>query len=178
MKPHKHVEYIVSRATKRLYIIRRLKAAGCGDSDLLYVYISLIRSILETACPVFQPQLTEGDKTKIERIQKIVLRIVLGDRYQSYEQACAETDLNTLESRRITLCLKFGIKCLKNEHHKSLFPAAPPTTAHLNPKLMFKVPMCKTTRYQNSPVPYITKLLNAHYCRKEATCYKCVDPLS
>ena len=71
MKPHKHVEYIVSRATKRLYIIRRLKAAGCGDSDLLYVYISLIRSILETACPVFQSQLTEGDKTKIERIQKI-----------------------------------------------------------------------------------------------------------
>ena len=53
MKPHRHVQYIVGRATKRLYAIQRLKSAGCGTTDLLYVYMSLIRSILETACPVF-----------------------------------------------------------------------------------------------------------------------------
>ena len=60
MKAHKHVQYILARETKRLFVIRRLKSAGCGTTDLIYVYISLIRSILETACPVFQPLLTEG----------------------------------------------------------------------------------------------------------------------
>ena len=128
MKAHRHVQYILARATKRLFVIRRLKSAGCGTSDLIYVYISLIRSILETACPVFQPLLTEGDKDKIERIQKIVLKIILGDSYDTYDQACINVNLNSLESRRVQMCLNFGLKCLKNNNHKTLFPRAPLVT--------------------------------------------------
>ena len=180
MKAHKHVQYILARATKRLFVIRRLKSAGCGTTDLIYVYISLIRSILETACPVFQPLLTEGDKDKIERIQKIVLKIILGDSYQSYEQACINVDLKTLESRRIQMCLNFGLKCLRNPKHETLFPRAPPisTIGHLQP-LMFKEPLCRTVRYEKSPVPYITKLLNAHFRQQEqnTACVNCVVPL-
>ena len=85
MKAHKHVQYIVSRSIKRIFVISRLKSAGCGVDDLIYVYVLLIRSILETACPVFQPMLTSEDKSTIERIQKIVLKIILGDKYVSYE---------------------------------------------------------------------------------------------
>ena len=142
MKPHKHVQYIVGRATKRLYAIRRLKSAGCGTTDLLYVYMSLIRSILETACPVFQPLLTEGDKDKIERVQKIVLKIILGEKYQSYEQACLDVKLDTLKARRIQLCLNFGLKCLSNSKHKTLFPKTPPTSSlgHSQPHT-FKEPL-------------------------------------
>ena len=135
----------------------------CSVDDLVNVYMLLIHSILETACPVFQPLLTNENKESIERIQKIVLKVILGDKYLSYNQACNDVNLATLEERRTQICLNFGIKCLSHPHHKTLFPRDPDTgyfTRH--PDIMYQ-PWCKTTRYSKSPVPYIAKLLNEHY---------------
>ena len=169
MKPLKHVQYIVSRATKRLYVIRRLKAAGVNDSDLIFIYISLIRSILETACPVFQSQLTVENKDNIERIQKIVLKIILGSRYESYSEACLLLELQPLEERRVKLCLSFGLKCLAHPTHSTLFTKAPPPTHDIRYPAPYLVPQFKTTRYNKTPVPYITRLLNDHLTSNEQT---------
>lgn len=167
MTPHKHVQYIVSRAIKRIFVIRRLKAAGVSISDLIYIYILLIRSILETACPVFHPMLTNENKAQIERIQKIVLKIALSEKYVDYEQACTEVSLQTLDQRRVSLCLNFGIKCLKNPVHASMFPVAPPTGHFTRNPATFMVPQCRTSRYMNSAIPYITKLLNQHFTKEQ-----------
>ena len=80
---------------------------------------------------------------------------IKGDSYQTYDQACINVNLNSLESRRIQMCLNFGLKCLNNNKHKTLFPRAPPsnTIGHLQP-LAFKEPLCRTVRYEKSPVPY------------------------
>ena len=163
MKPHRHVQYIISRALKRIYVIRRLKSAGCASDDLIYVYVLLIRSILETACPVFQPMLTCEDKSNIERIQKIALRIILGNRYVTYDQACNDVKLSTLEQRRIEICLNFGLKCLRHPHHKTLFPCAIENGHFIRSPAVIQQTTCRTTRYQKSPVPYISKLLDDHF---------------
>ena len=169
MKPHKHVQYIVSRSLKRIFAIRRLKSAGCSIEDLIYVYILLIRSILETACPVFHPLLTNGDKENIERIQKIVLKIILGYKYNSYSQACQDLNLLTLDERRRNICLNFGIKCLSHPHHNTLFPRDPASGYFTRHPDIMKQPWCKTSRYEKSPVPYIAKLLNEHFCTSQLT---------
>ena len=57
-KPTKHVNYIIKRAMNKIWMIRTLKIACATDNDLLHFYVSCIRSILETACPVFYTQLT------------------------------------------------------------------------------------------------------------------------
>ena len=47
-----HVDTIVSNARKRVFTIYQLKRAGIRQCDLLRVYVSVIRPVLEYACPV------------------------------------------------------------------------------------------------------------------------------
>ena len=70
-----------------MWVIRRLKKLGADNEDLLEVYFKQIRSILEYAVPVWHSSLVGADISKLERIQKTVLHIVLGDTYKSYRQA-------------------------------------------------------------------------------------------
>ena len=121
MKPRKHVDYIISRAIKKMWTIRRLKSAKCNNTDLVNIFILLIRSILETDCPVFHSQLTDEETADIERVQKIFTKIVLGGKYSNYEDACKVLNLTLLKTRREDLCLKFALKCLKNENLSSMF---------------------------------------------------------
>ena len=54
---NKHVENIVAKAGKRVYMIYQLKRAGIGQHDLVTIYVSVIRPILEYACPVWHTNL-------------------------------------------------------------------------------------------------------------------------
>ena len=58
LKWNQHVEYIVKRANKRLYALRLLKKSGLPHTDLVQIYCSLIRSVVEYASPCGQPCLT------------------------------------------------------------------------------------------------------------------------
>ena len=112
---------------------------------------------------MFQPMLTCEDKSNIERIQKIVLRIILGNQYVTYDQACNDVKLSALEQRRIDICLNFGIKCLRHPYHKTLFPGAIENGHYIQSPAVIQQTTCRTTRYQKSPVPYISKLLDDHF---------------
>ena len=61
----------------------------------------------------------------IERIQKIVVQIIMGTRYTSYEDALKYLCLDTLFKRIEMLCLAFALKCLKNPKFKYLFQTTP-----------------------------------------------------
>ena len=49
---NKHVENIVAKAGKRVYMLYQLKRAEIGQHDLVTIYVSVIRPVLEYACPV------------------------------------------------------------------------------------------------------------------------------
>ena len=102
-----HCNYIVKKANKRLYAIRILKKCGLSTLDLIQVYCSIIRSILEYGAPVWSglPQFLSD---LIESVQRRVLRIIYPG--LSYEQALVESKLPTLKSRREELCIKFMCK--------------------------------------------------------------------
>ena len=85
MKPHKHTKYILSIVNKRMWAISKLKRAGVSDQDLKYFYTMKLRSVLESLAVVFHSMLTKEDSTNIERVQKSVVRLIMGSRYQSYE---------------------------------------------------------------------------------------------
>ena len=48
-----HVHHMTSRASPRLYYIRQLKRSGLTPDDLLVYYKTMIRPILEYACPAW-----------------------------------------------------------------------------------------------------------------------------
>jgi hypothetical protein len=165
MKPSKHVQYILKIAYGRLWTVSRLKSAGVNDDDIFHFYSMKIRSVLEYAAPVFTPMLTSQDTSDIERIQKIVLKVILGDRYSSYDSACSLVSTITLEDRRKQLSLKFAMACLKSPQHKHLFKQRISTYYKLRKLKSFEVPFCHTERYFSSPIPYLTRLLNEHFAQ-------------
>ena len=71
-----HVNHIHSRATPRLYYRSQLRRCGLSQCDLLAYYRTLIRSILEYACPVWHAGLTKRESDILEKIQKRVLKII------------------------------------------------------------------------------------------------------
>ena len=120
-----------------------------------------IRSVLESNCVVFHSMLTQDDNNDIERLQKIVFKIILDFRYSDYHQACLLLNVQSLQLRRVKLSLNFGIKCSESVKFKNMFMKNTHTSIR-NPDL-FDVPLAKTSRYFNSPLLYITRLLNDHF---------------
>ena len=120
-----------------------------------------IRSVLESNCVVYHPMLTTDEINDIERIQKIVFRIILDYRYIDYHQACLLLGVQSLHLRRVKLSLNFGLKCIKNNKFNHLFKENHQPTLR-NPD-KYDVPFARTSRYFNSPLLYITRLLNQHF---------------
>ena len=48
-----HCDYIIGKSNRRPYALRKLKVCGVQDGELLAVYCSLLRSVLEYASVVF-----------------------------------------------------------------------------------------------------------------------------
>ena len=65
--------------------------------------------------------LTGEDRLRIERVQKCALSIILGENYASYKSALKQLKLETLFSRRQTLCKKFAKKSLKHAKFSKWF---------------------------------------------------------
>ena len=85
LKWDEHIYEIVSKASKRLHILRVLRRSGIPPADLLTVYIALIRSILEYSCEVWHSSISCYLSDKLEKIQKRALRIIYPE--QTYKDA-------------------------------------------------------------------------------------------
>ena len=104
-----HCEYVVKKANRRLYAIRQLKKCRVSPVDLVCIYCSLVRSILEYACVVFAnlPKYLSHD---LERVQKRALAIIFP--FLPYASALAKAGISTLEERRDVACAKFVSKII------------------------------------------------------------------
>ena len=75
-----------------------------STSDLITVYYSLIRSVIESASAVFA-NLPKYLSDALERIQKRALRIILPNLH--YDEALILSSLPSLEDRRAAPCESF-----------------------------------------------------------------------
>ena len=155
-----NTKQICKKAYPRLTMLTKLKYAGVDATDLISIYISFIRCVLEYCCVLWHSSLTQHQSNYIERVQKIALKIILGDEYHEYDQALEICGLESMFTRRQKLCVKFGRKCLQSERHRHLFPEAEPVDVHLRRREPYHVNLALTERYRNSSIPYIQRLLN------------------
>ena len=110
-----HVDTIVSKAMKRVFTIYQLKRAGISQCDLLREYVSVIRPVLEYACPVWHTSLPMYLSDNIETIQMRCLRTIFHG--HSYDEARSISNLPTLFERRTKLCQSYFRK-MHNADHK------------------------------------------------------------
>ena len=99
-----HCDYIIKKVNRHLYALRTLKICGVPTSDLITVYCSLIRSVIEYASTVFM-NLPKYLCDTLEGIQKRVLRIILPNVH--YDEALILIGLPSLADRRAAACKPF-----------------------------------------------------------------------
>ena len=103
-----HVDNIVKKSSKRLYMLRLLKRSNADTKTLIVVYITVTRPILEYACQVWHYNIqTFFLSEDIERIQKRALMIIVPS--SSYGEALKITGITTLYDRRESLCDQFSV---------------------------------------------------------------------
>ena len=148
-------------------ILRKLYSFKIPVKDLVTIYITYIRCLLEQSCVLWHSSLTEENRNTLERVQKVSLRIIMGDEYSCYEDALKLANLETLEERRTFLCLEFAKSCIKSPSTCSMFPQndsqrqEQKRNCHSKYKEKYKVQYARTDRLYNSAIPYMQRLLNS-----------------
>ena len=108
-----HIEYIVKKANGRLYALRTLKKSNLTTMQLVQVYCSIVRSVLELACPVW------AAPPKYYRI--CAKRIVLPNCH--YDDALIQSGITALSQRREEACTNFIKRdCLSSPVLRPLIP--------------------------------------------------------
>ena len=158
-----NIKNIVKKANARMQLLRRVASFGAPIEDLKQIYILFVRSQLEHSATVWHSGLTVDNIDDLERVQKTALRIILGSKYRTYNQALTLLDLSTLHERRENLCLKFTRNCLKHPRLKDWFPIHE-KKHHMQTRNTetFHIQHTRTKRLQDSPIIYMQRLLNKH----------------
>jgi hypothetical protein len=90
-------------------MLTKLKYVGVPTTDLLEIYILYIRSILEYCSTVWHSTVTVEQSRDIEKVQKVCLKIILGNDYEGYDTAPKVCGLDSLSDRRQQKCLHFVV---------------------------------------------------------------------
>ena len=152
----RNTQFIIQKAYKRLEIIKKLYEFDVPIFDLVNIYTLYVRSVLEFNSCVWHFNITQEETHDIERVQKNSLKLILKEKYISYENALEVTNLETLETRRLSLCKKFAVKCTKNPNTSDMFPLD--YTRHSN---KFQVSFARNERLLNSAIPQMQRILNS-----------------
>ncbi len=95
LKWHPHVDKIHAKAFERLYFLTCLKRAGVAENELIDYYRSVIRSVVEYACPAWSTGITKGQSDSMEQIQKCAMYII--SPHLQYKEAITKFNLPTIK---------------------------------------------------------------------------------
>ena len=157
-----NTNYIIGKAYKRMWIIRRLKALGASRFRLLDVLQKQVLSVLQLAVPAWDCFLTCQERTDLERVLKTGLRIIWGQEYTTFEQVLQESNLRTLQETRTRIVNKFVRKSASHKKFSKWFCRQEDTnfTTRANNRARFKPVAAKHEFYQKSCIPTMTKIAN------------------
>jgi hypothetical protein len=149
--------HIVKKENACMELLRKVASIA----ELKNIYILFVRSQLEHSATVWHSSLTEDNRNDLERVQKSALKLILKEKYKSYDQALNVLDIETLDERREGLCRKFAIRSSKHEKTSKIFPINI-KKHHMdtrNPE-KFKVQFSRTDRLKNCSVIFMQNALN------------------
>ena len=161
LKWNMNTKNVVKKANARMQILRKAASFGASIDDLKLIYYGYVRNRMEQSSTVWHSSLTGENNDDLERIQKTALKIILKNEYNGYKKSLKKLDMETLSERRKELCLKFAIKCTKNEKMSKMFPINE-KTHQMKPRVKqkFKVNHANTARLKKFSIIYMQNLLN------------------
>ena len=158
-----HVEFMCKKASAKIWLLRRMKILNIEVEILVDFYLKEIRSILEFGVACWNNGLTIKQSYQIERIQKICVNVILCDTEWEipYKIGCTLLGVEPLYLRRKELCIRFIQKCSLNPMHSDLFTLSQNVNTRQE-KQLYREFSARTDRFYNSPLCYLTRLLNSN----------------
>ena len=156
-----HVNYIVTKFNRCSWSMTHLKRAGIKDQPLIEIYACSLRPVIEFCSVVYHSLLTAEQTMRIERLQKRILKIILGFNL-SYEEMLEKSGLSSLEERRKEAVLKFAVKMSRSERFESRwFPRwVNEHEVGLRKEKRFIEFHARTSRLYNSQLFHMRRILN------------------
>ena len=123
-----HINNICKKANTTLGFLRR-NVQHCPKEIRLTAYLSLVRSILEYAAPIWDPS-TQKDIDKIEKVQRQAARFICQD-YHTRDKGCVTTMLEGLQLPPLRQRRKEQRLILTYKVANDLIPAIRPETYYI-----------------------------------------------
>ena len=145
-----------------MWIIRRLKALGASEADLISVLKCQVLSVLQFAVPAWTTMLTKAESRSIESVQKTGLYLIFGARFRSYSWALREAQMSTQVEQRQQIFEKFTKTCISSNKFSKWFCKTENSQAirTRSKKMRFKPVVTRTKAFANSPIPQMVALAN------------------
>ena len=158
LKIDAQLNYLKTKVNSRIWGLRMVMENG-GDhvSGKMY-YISMVRSLLEVNVEIWNGRLTAKNVLDLEKIQIRCFKLILKNKYQTYNEALTFFELDRLSTRRESLCLSFIRKAVK--YHPELYPLQEIHTTRLGDKRPVIVPKYKKGYHELSGKVYLCRLYN------------------
>ena len=102
-----NVEEGVRKSNARIEFVKKLAHFGVPEDDIKTIYFVFIRSLLEQSATLWHSSLNK-DIEDLERVQKSTVKIILKEKYHTYNHAIIKLRMETLHERREQLCLSFA----------------------------------------------------------------------
>ena len=148
-----NIDQICSKASQRIYLLCLLRRSGVSPQDILHVYTSMIRPVLEYACEVWHTQLTVEQSDALEHIQKRAMSIAYPDKH--YTEALTDSRLESLYVRRDRICRSFFKKMQASNHKLNHhLPQERTLETSLRSKIKYPLPRIRTERCKKSLINY------------------------
>ena len=144
-------------------LLRKISEFTTSIEDKREIYTSYIRSIVEQSSVVWHSSLTKENSQDLERVQKCAVRLILGGKYESYEDALTRVNLDSLYTRREQLCKNFALKSIKSDNERANGLFKEKDSKHKMKARnyeKYEVKFANTGRLKKSAVPYMQRMLN------------------
>ena len=158
---------IYTKAMSKMWLLRRLRKLNFEHELIFDYYAKEIRPLAEHGVVIWNSGLTKVQRSDLEKIQKVALKIILGDQYCSYDIACQFFNIDTLSSRRTQLCTNFAVKLYKSGRCFEFFTHPDNSVNTRNEKQLVKENTSRTTRCFNAPHNYLARLVNQNKTKIE-----------
>ena len=135
----------------RLFLLRTLKRVGLGTNDLVLVYSSIVRSIIEYASPVWAAIPLYLDEL-IESVQRKALKIIFGR--VDHTEALVLAGLESLSDRRVGACKRFMATARQMSPLKNIIPSPAAIESHYRIRVQLPRHQHAHTRRINDLVTY------------------------
>ena len=75
--------------------MRGVQSFGATKEEMVHLWTLFFRSVLEQSCAVWHSSLTQENTDDLERTQKTFAKLVLREKYTTYENALTKLNLES-----------------------------------------------------------------------------------